>query len=123
MVVLNSKLVLSKGTAAHRQGWIGNFNAVLGALMSPMIAGHDPPCGDCFRPCLLRIIVFPEGFFSPPPLGWGGWLQDDFFLFVFVCPRKAWDLIWLLRICFCYLAGIVGGCVNEDPSVYKEMDI
>lgn len=60
-------------------------------------------------------------FFFPPTLGGG--LQDDCFLFVCVCPWKAWDLIWLLRICFCYLAGIVGGCVNEDPSVYKEMDI
>lgn len=90
--------------------------------MSPMVAGDDPPCGDCFRSHLLWVIVFPEGLFLLCSRGRGG-LQDDCFLFVCVCPRKAWDLIWLLRICFCYLAGIVGGCVNEDPSVYKEMDI
>lgn len=68
------------------------------------------------------LLHFQKVFFSPTLRGVqvAGLLL---FICVCVCPQKAWDLIWLLRIRFCYLAGIVGGCVNEDPSVYKEMDI
>lgn len=99
------------------------FQCSFGALMSPRVAAHDPPCAECFRTYLLWIIAFPEGFFLPYPEGGGQVAGLLLFICVCVCPQKAWDLIWLLRIRFCYLAGIVGGCVNEDPSVYKEMDI
>lgn len=89
--------------------------------MSPMVAGLTLHVETALGHVYYGLLCFQKVYFSPTLGGEG--LQDDLFLFVCVCPRKAWDLIWLLRICFCYLAGIVGGCVNEDPSVYKEMDI
>lgn len=63
------------------------FQCSFGALMSPRVAAHDPPCAECFRTYLLWIIAFPEGFFLPYPEG-GGRLQDYCFLFVCVCAHR-----------------------------------
>lgn len=70
---------------------------------------------DCSRPHLLwkdrALCLFPEDFififFSNLEVGFGRIAS-----YLCVCPRRAQDLIWLLSIHFCYLAGIVGGCVN-----------
>lgn len=83
-------------------------------LTSTVLVVCDPSRRGCFRPHLLWMdgLCFQKASFSFPP----GGLQDDCFLFVCACvcvpPWRAQDLIWLLSIYFCYLAGVVGGCVN-----------
>lgn len=95
------KLVMLSGLQWLRNGGAVFQSRPLSSLCVGMAVGH---ISHRWVLCAFRMTYFM--FFNPEM----GSMRIAFYLCA--CPWRARDLIWRLIIHFCYLAGIVGGCVN-----------